>query len=281
MGKSIAILICWYGPYPWYFPYFIHSCNYNPTIDFIIITDNKESLPLNPTNVKIIHKSIEEIKTAATQKLGFPIKIDCPYKLCDLKPAYGFVFSEIIQGCNFWGYGDIDVIYGNLRHFLSHKLLETYDVFSFRPEYLTGSLTIYRNTKKINELFMQSKDYKTVFSQSEYFNFDECNFLFVPLWDGKSIENIPCQIESMTHIVKEKAKEGYLRTYFDFNLIEGTIGNIKWTKGKIIYKNKFEAILYHLLKFKEIYQYKNQKVKIQKTETICFSRNKIYKRRNG
>ena len=34
MEKSIAILTCWYGEYPWYFPYFIHSCVYNPSVDF-------------------------------------------------------------------------------------------------------------------------------------------------------------------------------------------------------------------------------------------------------
>ena len=26
-GKSIAILTCWYGPYPWYFSYFIKKIN--------------------------------------------------------------------------------------------------------------------------------------------------------------------------------------------------------------------------------------------------------------
>lgn len=32
---SIAILTCWYGNYPWYFPYFIHSCSYNPILDLV------------------------------------------------------------------------------------------------------------------------------------------------------------------------------------------------------------------------------------------------------
>ena len=50
---------------PWYFPYFIHSCSFNPTIDFIIITDNKELIRNQPKNVKIIHKTIEEIKQNA------------------------------------------------------------------------------------------------------------------------------------------------------------------------------------------------------------------------
>ena len=169
-------------------------------------------------------------------------------------------------------------MYGDLRHFLTNNLLEAYDIFSFRPEYLTGSLTIFKNEKKMNHLFMQSRDYKTVFSQGEYFNFDECNFLFVPLWGGKAIEAVPCGVESMTHVVRKKTKANYLKAYFDFNLIEGTVGSVKWYNGRIFYKNKFEAILYHLLKFKDHYKHKCRKVHLQINTSICFSRNTIYKR---
>ena len=86
--KSITILTCWYGLYPWYFPYFIHSCRYNSTIDFIIITDNKELINNQPENLKIIHKTLEEIKLNTSQKLGFQLNIDSAYKLVILKPAY-------------------------------------------------------------------------------------------------------------------------------------------------------------------------------------------------
>jgi hypothetical protein len=276
--KSIAILTCWYGPYPWYFPYFICSCAYNPKIDFYIITDNRETIPNKPENVKIKNIALDEIKKTASAKLGFTVNNGRPYKLCDIKPAYGFLFPEIIKGYSFWGYGDVDVMYGDLRHFLTNKLLEEYDIFSFRPEYLTGALTIFRNVKKMNQLFMQSSDYKTVFSQSEYFNFDECNFLFVPLWDGKSIDTLPCQVESMTHVIRRKAKANNLKAYFDFNLIEGTVGSVRWYNGRIFYKNQFEAILYHLLKFKDCCKQKFRKVNFKENVSICFSSTTIYKR---
>lgn len=276
--KRLVIITCWYGTFPWYFPYFIHSCSFNPSIDFIIITDNKELISFKPNNVKIINKSLEEIKEIAAEKLGFKLHIDNPYKLCDFKPAYGFIFPEIVMGYDFWGYGDIDVMYGDLRRFLTNKLLEVYDIFSFRPEYLAGALTIFRNVKKINQLFMESRDYKTVFSQSGYFNFDECNFLFVPLWDGKAIETVICQVESMTHVVRKKVKANYLKAYFDFNLIEGLVGNVRWYNGRVFYKNKFEAILYHLLKFKDRCKHKYRKVHLQKNISIFFSRDTIYKR---
>ncbi len=53
-SPSIAIITCWYGDYPWYFPYFVKSCKYNPSIDFIIVTDNKNVIPEKPDNIKAV-----------------------------------------------------------------------------------------------------------------------------------------------------------------------------------------------------------------------------------
>ena len=247
---KIAILTCWYGPYPWYFPYFIHSCSYNATIDFLIITDNHASIHNKPRNVKTIYKTLEEIKVIASEKLGYPITIDNPYKLCDFKPAYGFIFPEIIKSYDFWGHGDIDVVYGNIRNFMTEEILNSYDIISSRHDYITGTFCLYRNSQQMNTLFMQSKDYKKVFSSSEHFCFDECSFLWKELENGASVFDYPDHIESMTHVVKKAEAEEKLKAYFDFIIVEGTPGKIKWDKGKIIYKDMYEAMFYHLVIFK-------------------------------
>lgn len=103
MKAKIGIIICWYGAYPWYLTYFINSCSYNHTIDFYIITDNKEEILNCPPNVKIIYKTLHEFKTTASKKLGFTVAIDYPFKLNDFKPAYGFLFPELIKDYDFWG----------------------------------------------------------------------------------------------------------------------------------------------------------------------------------
>lgn len=115
--SKIAIVICYYGSFPWYFPYFLHSCKFNPTIDFLIFTDISYEREI-PKNVYFINLSIEEVKTIASKKLGFRVNIDFPYKLCDFKPAYGYIFSDYIDGYQFWGQSDIDVIYGDMMNFL-------------------------------------------------------------------------------------------------------------------------------------------------------------------
>ena len=40
--NNIVFTIVYIGDFPWYFPYFLHSCCYNPTVDFLIFTDNQD-----------------------------------------------------------------------------------------------------------------------------------------------------------------------------------------------------------------------------------------------
>ncbi len=267
--KSIGIITCWYGRYPWYLPYFIQSCVYNPAVDFILITDNQEVIPDKPDNVKIVHRTLDDIRQSAAEKLGFPVNIDYPYKLCDFKPAYGFLFPEVVKGYDFWGHGDIDVVYGNIRNFMTEELLSAYDVISSRHDYITGTFCLFRNTPDMNRLFMQSRDYREVFSHAEHYCFDECNFLFSALQEGASVFDYPDHIQSMTWVVKQAEKEGKLKAFFDFIIVEGVPGNITWEKGKIIYKNKYEAMFYHLITFKT--ECKRKKIFHPMPDTLHFT----------
>jgi hypothetical protein len=250
---SIGVLICWYGYYPWYLPYFIHSCSYNPTIDFLIVTDNKTEISNKPDNVRVFYKKLEEINSTATKKLGFQVNIEHAYKLCDFKPAYGFLFSEILSDYDFWGQADLDIIYGNIRDFITFEMLENYDFISVRHDYTTGCFALYKNNKKMNTFFMRSKDYKPVFSNPQHYCFDECNLVWDDLTAGKSIFELETEIESFTHIIKAAELTGEIKAHFDFLLMEGKTGRVVFDNGKIIYKNQFEAILYHLFWLKKIY----------------------------
>ena len=138
----ISFLICWQGNYLCYFPYFLHSCHYNLDIDFFIFTNNSgENLDLT-VNVKIIPYSIEKFKKDAAKDLGFDVAVESGYKFCDFKPAYRYIFSEWIKNYNFWGYYDVDIIFGNIRIFMTNALLSEYDIISARHDYLTGCCCI-------------------------------------------------------------------------------------------------------------------------------------------
>lgn len=274
--SSIASLTCWYGEYPWYFPYFLHSCSYNPSVDFYIISDNQIQIDNKPDNVKIIYKTLDEIKLSASQKLGFKVNIDYSYKLCDFKPAYGFLFPEIIKGYDFWGITDIDIVYGSIRNFMTEEILNNHDIISSRHDYITGSFCLFRNNDYVNKLFMKSKDYKMVFSNPVHYCFDECNFLFEELKTGVSILEINNPIQSMTYIVKKEEKESRLKAFFDFIIVEGLPGNIEWNKGKLIYKEMYEVMFYHLIEFKA--SCTNLKIPKPIPSKFCFTKTSIIKK---
>jgi hypothetical protein len=270
--KSIAILIFYFGKLPWYFDYFIHSCKFNPSVNFIIITDDNTYLKEVPINVTLQFKKFTEISKVATQRLHFPIKIENPYKLCDFKPAFAFLFPELVTGYDFWGHGDLDVIYGNIRKFITGEMLNQFDLISVRHDYITGHFALYRNCNKMNELFLQTKDYKKVFTEGRNFCFDETNYAFEAFTNGVPYDQISTEIESMTHLVKRLAAKKYLRAYFDFHIIEGLPGKLKWDRGKLTYKDKFEAMMYHLIALKTIYHPKESPTKIPDRFTISPTR---------
>jgi len=251
--KNIRIIICWSGNYPWYFPYFIHSCRFNPTIDFLIFTDNQDTpIHLLP-NVKIIPYLIEQFKADASKVLGFDVAIESGYKLCDFKPAYGHIFYDYIKDYDFWGYCDVDVVFGNIRSFMTDELLNEYDIISARHDYLTGCFALYRNNQYMRELFKQSKDYRKVFTEPRNFFFDETNFAFEAFEKGMHYSKIKTEVESMTHVVKRLQEENQLKAYFEFQIVEGFAGNMLWNKGTLIFRKQFEAMLYHLVRFKRKY----------------------------
>jgi len=272
--KSIAVITCWYGPYPWYFPYYINSCSFNPTVDFYIITDNTEIVPNKPDNVIIIYRTLSEIIKSASEKLGFQVNIDYAYKLCDFKPAYGFLFPEIINGYDFWGQSDLDIIYGNVRDFITTEMLNKFDFISLRHDYTTGCFALYKNNEKMNNFFMRSKDYKKVFSEAKHYCFDECSFVWDSLTAGASIFDLETEVESFTHLIKRAELDQEIVAHFDFILLEGLIGRITFENGRIYYKNQFEGIMYHLFWLKK--EYNPKKVPKNIPNKYFISKAKIY-----
>lgn len=244
--KRMAVLICFFSKLSWYLNHFIHSCKYNRDVDFYIITDDKGWTNQLPLNVKIIYKEIEDINRLATQKLGFTTDIQNGYKLCDFKPAYGFLFPDRFEGYDFWGHGDIDVIFGNIRHFVTDEVLDNHELINVRHDFISGYFLLFRNNEKINTLFMQSNDYQKVLSSPVHYCFDETNFQYSDFTDTLMYPKRKHEVESMMHLVRRLKNNNELKTNFDFHVIEDLPGRLKWHKGKLFYRNKYEVMLYHM-----------------------------------
>lgn len=247
--QSIVLIICYFGKFPWYFPFYVKSCVINPTIDFIIFSDALYTDEL-PKNVKIIPFSLSAFNLLATDRLGFNINLKNAYKLCDFKPAYGIIFSEYLTAYDFWGMCDIDILLGRIREFMTEELLDEYDVINTRHDYLTGSFMLLRNNEILNNLFTKSKDYQKVFTSDVHYCFDECNFKHMQLEHEMNIFDVNCEIESMEHLIRREMELGTINVFFDFLVVDGLSGKLKWDNGLLGYDNKFEILLYHLIQYK-------------------------------
>lgn len=248
--RTIALINVFFGEFPWYFNLFLKSCETNYSIQFFIFSDQPK--PKNcPRNVKIIPFTIEGFNNLASQKLSLNIDIKFAYKLCDFKPAYGVIFADYLKDFQFWGITDIDLVLGRIREFISEELLNEYEIISVRNDYPTGFFMLFKNDKKINELFRKSKDYKKVFTSQKHYCFDECNFEHGFLSEEGNIFDIKTEIESMHHILMQEMLQNSLKIHFDFFVIEGTPGKLFWNNGLLSYKKEFEALCYHLILYKE------------------------------
>jgi hypothetical protein len=169
---NIAIIIPYFGKWPAWIDYFLHSCRFNPSIDWIFPTDC-QSPAIKADNLKFIPYSLQEFTQTAGYKLGLDLDIQHPYKICDFKPAYGEIFSDLLRDYDFWGYGDLDIVYGKVREFFPDPVLERFDVFSNHNDFITGHLCLLRNKPEINRLFRTGDFFRYAFSNPFYTGFDE------------------------------------------------------------------------------------------------------------
>jgi hypothetical protein len=169
--KSIILILPYFGKWPIWFETHLLSIAKNPTINWLIITDCK--LPDNyPENIKFVTTTLQELN----KKVNAVVEVNVPLttrKFCDLKPAYGAIFNEYSSNYDFWGFCDMDIIWGDIRKFITKDILENYDIISSRKEAISGHFNLFRNTASLNNLYKQVSNYKELFEESKFKWFDE------------------------------------------------------------------------------------------------------------
>jgi len=174
--KSICYLVPYFGKLPQSTPMWLLSCKLNPTVNWLIMTDDKTEYDY-PENVKVIYCTFEEITQRIREHFDFEVMIDKPWRLCVFRPCYGEVFKKELEGYDFWGHCDMDLIWGDIRKYLTDEVLEKYDKIGFQ-----GHSTLYRNTPENNARYKNNFDgvfnYRDAFSGKVKCCFDEgamCN----------------------------------------------------------------------------------------------------------
>lgn len=201
---SVCLVACYLGPLPAWFNHYLLSCRFNPSIDFLVFSDQRYDGAL-PPNVRMAYVDRQRLRMQVADQLGIEADLTRAYKLCDFKPTFGHLFADHLEAWDYWGYTDLDVVYGDLRYFLTKARLSRYDVFSARREYLAGHFTLFRNSDRLRTLYRRSADYRRTLASPQSFSFDECGDQWVRQLQGKPLVEGAC--ESMTHIVQRLAAQ--------------------------------------------------------------------------
>lgn len=182
--KSVVIIIDYYGKWPFWFDLFLASCARNPTINWLINTDCPTPT-YAPKNVKFVFRTKAQYLEHISRSLGIEFNPLSMYSICNLKPAFGYIYEEDIIGYDYYGWGDLDVVYGNLRAFFTNQAL-THDVISSHDEIISGHLALFINEDRLRKSFMEIPNWAERMASSVYGKWDdcldevECSILFSP-----------------------------------------------------------------------------------------------------
>lgn len=147
--ERIAIVIPYFGVLPSNFVTFLRSCELNPTIDWYIFTDSSTNRVNIPNNVQIIETTFQNIKKRIIKIVGVNnFSLDSPYKLVDYKPLFGLIFADYLHSYDYWGYSDMDVIYGDIRKFIKKGLENKLDKIGE-----LGHFTLFKNNDEVNNRY--------------------------------------------------------------------------------------------------------------------------------
>lgn len=256
--KSILYIIPYFGELGPNFQMWLHTCKYNSTINWLIYTDDRTKY-IYPENVKVVYTTFDELRNKIQNNYDFTICLPTPYKLCDYKVAYGEIFQEELENYDYWGHCDIDLLWGNIRNFITDDILDKYEKIGFQ-----GHSTIYKNNKETNKRYkleVNGKEiYKDIFSSSNNCFFDERGIL-----DIYDCYNIPYYIKTIFanpsalkynfQLCYFPKSEQYKDKYQVFVWERGTLYRVYCLKKEIFYE---EFMYIHFIRRNMCIQIDNQ-----------------------
>ncbi len=167
--------------FPAYFDFFLETFSKNRHVTLKIFTNippRKYSLYTKSASISFHPMSLSEAFRLFQSKLnltGLTYQDFRAYKICDFKPMFGQVFAEHLQGFDYWGYCDVDMIIGDLSQHLCAMNIGEYDLITATSQ-LTGYLTLYKNNAIMNALYQKSPDYSQVLNSPKNYRFDESGY---------------------------------------------------------------------------------------------------------
>lgn len=172
MKNSIIILVPFFGKWPEWAHLYFETLRRNNTIDFLFYTDCDASIIKAP-NIQFKKLSFDAYVQMASSKLGFQITPSNAYKLCDLRPMFGYIHQHDFKGYEYYGWLDMDLLLGDVRSFYTPEVLDKYDVFSTHAHTISGHFALFRNISRNREMYKNIYRWKEALNNSEFVGIDE------------------------------------------------------------------------------------------------------------
>lgn len=244
---AVALIIPYFGSWPVYLNTFLKTISAQVSMDVHFVTDLEIPEQDVPNNVFFHEVNFEELKEIISLKMGFEVSLSSPRKLCDFRPAYGYIFTDIVDGYEYWAFGDIDVCYGDVEKFIS-PMLGSADVISFREDWLSGSLCIFRNKRAVSEVFLKCTRLREYFTTHVHIAFDESCGVYKEI-SGRGPDAILeyGQLQSFSQLIRQAELNGELMVHRDKVICESLElgGYLRYENGTIKDAGGMEYAYYH------------------------------------
>lgn len=193
----------WLGPFPPWMPCFLASCARIRSVRWLIF--HEAPPPSNPAaNVEFVPLSREAFRQRSNQRLGISPPAELGYKLCDFKVTYGTLFGDFLGDSEYFGWTDLDLVYGDVDRLLA-PLLGGPDVLSFHRGMLSNHFCLMRNDPDHRQLYQRIPGWSEKLATSGYSALDD---------------------EHLTNLVR-----GRTRTYFVEHYTTPFVNWMPWADG--------------------------------------------------
>ena len=148
-------------------------------IDFMIFTDCGCPECEIPANVHLRHLTFGDYKAIVNhslQKYGGYFNSESTYKLTDLKPFLGLIHESELKDYAWWGFGDLDLVYGDMSMLVNEHNLTKYDLVTTHNYHIAGHCTFMRNTDYFRKLCLQITDWPLRLNDERHYGFDEADW---------------------------------------------------------------------------------------------------------
>jgi hypothetical protein len=243
-----------------YFKLTITSMKFNPNVTFVLINVIPEDANYWTHYQQVIQEfqvpnliykviTIRQWKDLVKQKLQIdvPFTMDWYYKLCDYKPTLGYLFSDLIyenpndfstSKYRYWGYCDLDVVWGNFQKF-AHLFQGQYYFIRTSAHITVGMAQFFRLDEFTLKIYELDSQYISLLTSPHYHNLDELGQL-----TNHPIENGAHSINSIVNRLHDQDPMKYnyphsshfydhlfLEMYHNYR--EHPIPTVLWSQGNL------------------------------------------------